>query len=69
MSSTAPLRPHVVATVLFAREEADSVRELLEAIAPDQSLSFLLLEEDAWSDDDRLRCAEPMGSFVRSSPE
>jgi len=49
------LRPYVVATVLYAREEADAVRALLEAIAPDQSLSFLLLEDDSWSADDRLQ--------------
>lgn len=53
MPTAARLRPYVVATVLFSREEADAVRELLEAIAPDQSLSFLLLEDDAWSDDER----------------
>lgn len=46
-------RPFTVATVLFARDEADTVREFLEAIAPDQSLAFLLLEEDGWSDDER----------------
>ncbi|MEO7359259.1 MAG: CheR family methyltransferase, partial [Gemmatimonadaceae bacterium] len=53
MPPAARSRPYVVATVLFAREEADVVCELLEAIAPDQSLSFLLLEDDAWSDDER----------------
>ncbi|MGV3710582.1 MAG: PAS domain S-box protein, partial [Gemmatimonas sp.] len=53
MPPAARLRPYIVATVLYAREEADAVRELLEAIAPDQSLSFLLLEDDSWSADDR----------------
>ncbi|MEP6835394.1 MAG: PAS domain S-box protein [Gemmatimonas sp.] len=53
MPTAARLRPHVVAAVLYAREEADAVRALLEAIAPDQSLSFLLLENDAGTDDER----------------
>jgi two-component system CheB/CheR fusion protein len=40
-------RPYVVATVLFSNGEADIVRALLEAIAPDQGLAFLLMEDDA----------------------
>ncbi|MEO7996406.1 MAG: PAS domain-containing protein [Gemmatimonadaceae bacterium] len=55
MPTAARLRPFVVATVLFSRAEADAVRELLEAIAPDQSLSFLLLEDDSWSEDERVQ--------------
>ena len=54
MPTAARLRPYVVATVLFSQDEADAVRELLEAIATDQSLSFLLLEDDAWSNDERV---------------
>lgn len=47
MPTAARTRPFVVATVLFSREDADAVRGLLEAIAPDQGLSFLLLEDDS----------------------
>ncbi|MBC8087531.1 MAG: PAS domain S-box protein [Phycisphaerae bacterium] len=50
---SARTQPFTVATLLFAREEANEVRTFLEAIAPDQSLSFLLLEEDHWTDDER----------------
>lgn len=55
MPTAARLRPYVVATLLFSRDEADAVRELLEAIAPDQSLSFLLLEDDSWTEDERVQ--------------
>ena len=48
-------RPFVVATVLFSNDEADVVRALLESIAPDQSLAFLLIEDDADIDRGPLR--------------
>ncbi|MEP6765085.1 MAG: CheR family methyltransferase [Gemmatimonadaceae bacterium] len=53
MTSLVASRPFVVATVLFDTNEADSVRALLEAIAPDQGVSFVLLEEDGLADVDR----------------
>ncbi len=46
-------RPYAVATVLFSSAEADAVRTLLEAIAPDQSLAFLLIEDEWSSVDER----------------
>ena len=52
MSSPVGSRPFVVATVLFGDAESGAVRELLEAIAPDQGLSFLLLEDDALTGDE-----------------
>ncbi|MEP6781904.1 MAG: CheR family methyltransferase [Gemmatimonadaceae bacterium] len=53
MTSPTSTRPFVVATVLFDTNEADSVRTLLEAIAPDQGVSFLLLEDHELADAER----------------
>ena len=46
-------RPFVIATVIYSHDDAESVTALLEAIAPDQSLAFLFLEDDGLAEDDR----------------
>ncbi len=38
-------RPHAVAVILCSADESSQVSTLVEAIAPDQSLTFLVLEE------------------------
>jgi two-component system, chemotaxis family, CheB/CheR fusion protein len=61
-------RPFLVATVYFASSDLASVRALLEAIAPDQGVSFLLAEGESPPGADRrdLRDRAIGGSRLRS---